>query len=181
MNKIGVGIVGASPERGWAAWAHIPALQALPQYEIRAVSTSRRESAEAAQQVYRVDAFDNPQDLVRHDGVDLVVVSVKVPNHYPVVMAGIEAGKMVYCEWPLGMNTGQAMEMASRARQAGVRTVVGLQGRFSPQVQHARRLVEDGYVGEVLSTCLVGSGIAWGDVTPRAAPICSTKEMAPPF
>lgn len=165
MKKIGVGIIGASPERGWAAWAHIPALQALPQYEIRAVSTSRRESAEAAYRAYRVEAYDNAHDLVRHDGVDLVVVSVKVPNHYPAVLAALEVGKMVYCEWPLGLNTAQAAEMASRARQCGVRTVVGLQGRFAPQIQHARRLIEGGYLGSLLSATLVGSGSAWRNFT----------------
>jgi predicted dehydrogenase len=168
MKKIGVGIIGASPARGWAVWAHIPALRALPQYEIRAVSTSRRESAEAAQRAFQVDAYDNPQDLIRHSGVDLVVVCVKVPNHYPLVLAALDAGKMVYCEWPLGVNTTQALEMESRAKQTGMRTVVGLQGRFSPQIQQARRLIEDGYVGEVLSTTLVSSGTAWGGSTSRS-------------
>ncbi len=168
MNKIGVGIIGASPERGWAAWAHVPALRALPQYEIRAVSTSRRESADAAHRAYHVDSYDNPHDLVRHEGVDLVVVSVKVPNHYAAVMAAFEAGKMVYCEWPLATDTAQALEMASQARQAGVRTVVGMQGRFAPQVQHARRLIEEGYLGDILSTTLVGSGIGWGGTTLRS-------------
>lgn len=168
MKKIGVGIVGASPERGWAVWAHIPALRALPQYEIRAVSTSRRESAEAAQRTFQVDAYDNPDDLIRHNGVDLVVVCVKVPNHYSLVLAALDAGKMVYCEWPLGVSSTQAQELESRAKQVGVRTVVGLQGRFSPQIQEARRLIQDGYVGDVLSTALVSSGTAWGGRTPRS-------------
>ncbi|HAG60110.1 MAG TPA: oxidoreductase, partial [Arthrobacter bacterium] len=35
---MGVGIIGVSPARGWAAIAHIPALRALPNYEIRALS-----------------------------------------------------------------------------------------------------------------------------------------------
>jgi predicted dehydrogenase len=47
-STIGVGIIGASPDKGgWAVTAHIPALQALPDYRLVAVSTSRRESAEA--------------------------------------------------------------------------------------------------------------------------------------
>jgi predicted dehydrogenase len=167
MKRIGVGIIGASPERGWAAWAHVPALQALPQYEIRAVSTSRRESAEAAQKAYGVDAYDNVHDLVRHEGVDLVVVAVKVPNHYQAVLAAIEAGKMIFCEWPLGIDTAQAVEMESRAAKSGVRTVVGLQGRFAPPIQHARRLFEDGYIGKILSATLGGSGTAWGGLTSR--------------
>jgi predicted dehydrogenase len=41
---IGVGIVGGSVS-GWAALGHIPALRALPGYELRAVSASRRASA----------------------------------------------------------------------------------------------------------------------------------------
>ncbi len=36
-STLGVGIVGVSPVRGWAAAAHIPALRALPNYEIRAL------------------------------------------------------------------------------------------------------------------------------------------------
>jgi predicted dehydrogenase len=41
-STLGVGIVGVSPVRGWAATAHIPALRALPDYEIRALSTTTR-------------------------------------------------------------------------------------------------------------------------------------------
>jgi len=41
MKKTGVGIMDASSERGWAVWAHVP----LPHCEIRAVSTSQRESS----------------------------------------------------------------------------------------------------------------------------------------
>jgi predicted dehydrogenase len=48
-NRIRVGIIGANPDRGWAAQAHIPALQSLSDdFEITALSTSRRESADAA-------------------------------------------------------------------------------------------------------------------------------------
>ena len=45
---LGVGIIGVSPVRGWAATAHIPALRALPNYEIRALSAHTAESARAA-------------------------------------------------------------------------------------------------------------------------------------
>ena len=47
-SKIRVGIVGASASRGFASIAHIPALRALPQFEIVAVCTARQQSAEAA-------------------------------------------------------------------------------------------------------------------------------------
>src|SRR3954451_13693009 len=105
-SKIRVGIVAANPSRGFASIAHIPALQALPDFEISAVCTTRQDSAEAAATPYGVPlAFCDAQNLAQHPAVDLVTVSVKVPDHYLPVMAAIEAGKHVYCEWPLGRNT----------------------------------------------------------------------------
>src|ERR1700736_4871791 len=128
-NKIRVGIVGANPSRGVASIAHIPALQALPDFEISAVCTTRQDSADAAAKHFGVPlAFSDAEKLARGPAVDLVTVSVKVPDHYLPVMAAIEAGKHVYCEWPLGRNTDEAARMSDAANRNGVRHVVGLQG-----------------------------------------------------
>jgi predicted dehydrogenase len=102
-DKIRVGIIGASPGRGFASIAHIPALHALPDFEITAVCTTRQASAEAAAKHFNIPlAFSDPAQLAQHPEVDLVTVCVKVPDHYQPVMAAIDAGKHVYCEWPLG-------------------------------------------------------------------------------
>jgi len=96
-SKIRVGIVGANPQRGFASVAHIPALQALPDFEITAVCTSRQDTAEAAARHYGARlAFSDCEKLAQHPDVDLVTVSVKVPDHYRPVMAAIEAGKHIY-------------------------------------------------------------------------------------
>ena len=133
-GKIGVGIIGAAPDRGWALTAHVPALKSLPSYEIRAVSTTRRESAEAAARAFGAEQwFDNHQELVCSPKVDLVAVTVKVPYHFELVTAAIAAGKSVYCEWPLGNGLAKAVEISERARKSGVRGAVGLQARSAPQ------------------------------------------------
>ena len=45
MSKISVGVIGASPLRpGWTVTAHLPALLALAEYELRAVATSSEAS-----------------------------------------------------------------------------------------------------------------------------------------
>ena len=64
---------------------------------------------------------------------------------------------MQFCEWPLGSKLAEAEEIAVRAKQVSARTAVGLQARCSPTVRYVRDLIRDGYVGEVLSTTLVGS------------------------
>jgi predicted dehydrogenase len=75
-RRIRVGIIGANPDRGWAAQAHIPALRSLSDdFEITALSTSRRESADAAGELFGVPlAFDNHQDLVNNPAVEQPVI-----------------------------------------------------------------------------------------------------------
>src|SRR5256884_849746 len=163
-KRIRVGIIGANPDRGWAAQAHIPALKSLSDdFEITALSTSRRESADAAARLFDVPvAFDNHQELVNSPNVDVVAVTVKVPYHLELATAALEAGKAVYCEWPLGNGLEEAETLAALAKERGVLAVAGLQARSAPSVAYVRDLVDQGYVGEVLSTTLVGSGMGWG-------------------
>src|SRR5437764_7817279 len=163
-KRIRVGIIGANPDRGWAAQAHIPALQSLgDDFEITALSTTRRESADAAGKLFGVPAaFDNHQALVMSPTVDVVAVTVKVPYHLELATAALEAGKAVYCEWPLGNGLKEAEILAVLAKKKSVLAVVGLQARSAPSVAYVRDLIEQGYVGEVLSTTLIGSGMSWG-------------------
>ena len=53
--------------------------------------------------------------------------------------------------------------MAALAAEQGVRTVVGLQARQAPAIEFVQELLSDGYVGEVLSTTMVGLSVP-GDV-----------------
>src|SRR5438270_3258689 len=163
-TTLGVGIIGVSAQRGWAATAHIPALRALPNYEVRALSAHSAESARAAGEVFGVGAvFSDHEQMVTQPDIDLVVVTVKVPHHRELVSAAIAAGKGVYCEWPLGRDLDDARAMAALAARHDVRTVVGLQARQAPAIEFVQELLSDGYVGEVLSTTMIGLSIP-GDV-----------------
>ncbi|VFR32319.1 putative oxidoreductase [plant metagenome] len=169
MSKIGVGVIGASPLRpGWAVTSHLPAIAALPGYELRAVATSSADSATAAAQAYGVPAFGNAAELIARPDVDLVVVTVKLPYHRELVAAAIAAGKQVMCEWPLGLDLAETQALHQQAQAAGLRTLIGLQARMAPAIRYARDLVAQGYVGDVLATTMIGSGLGWGPVTDRA-------------
>jgi predicted dehydrogenase len=166
-STLGVWIIGVSPVRGWAATAHIPALRALPNYEIRALGAHSEESARAVREAFGVGAaFSDHEQLVTQPDIDVVAVTVKAPLHRELVSAALAAGKAVYCEWPLGRDLDDARVMAALAAEHGVRTVVGLQARQAPAIEFVRELLGDGYVGEVLSTTMVGLSVA-GDVVGR--------------
>ncbi len=97
-----------------------------------------------------------------------MTVSVKVPDHYEPVVAAIEAGKHVYCEWPLGRDTAEAERMLDAAERRGIRHAVGLQGQVSPAINYVKDLIAEGYVGRVLSATMIGCAPNWGATIDRA-------------
>jgi predicted dehydrogenase len=157
-DRIRVGIVGATVTQGgsgWGANAHVPALKALPGYELKAVCTAHEDTAKASAAAFGVErGFHRFSEMAAHPEIDLIAVCVRVPGHRDLVMAGLQAGKAVFCEWPLGATLAEAEEMAGLARQRALKTVIGLQGRSDPAILYARDLVQGGYIGEVLTASL---------------------------
>lgn len=166
-TKIRVGFIGLNPGSHWAATAHLPALKSLSAaYEIVGVANSTPESAERTAKALGLPyAFKSYKELVASDKVDLVVVTVKVPHHFELVSAALNAGKHVYCEWPLGNGLNEAKKLATLAEEKGVVAVVGTQMKYAPEISFLKQLIADGYVGQVLSTTLVGTGGNWGNTT----------------
>ena len=162
--RVRVGIVGATVTpggSGWGANAHVPALNALPDYELKAVCTAHAETARASAAAFGAElAFHNFDDMVTHPDVDLVAVVVRVPGHHRLVVRALEAGKAVFCEWPLGATLAEAETMANLASARRLRTAVGLQARSDPTLTYARELVQQGYVGEVSSVNVSSVGQA---------------------
>src|SRR6476646_6330366 len=141
-DKIRIGLIGASVRGTWSSRSHLPALQASADVELTAVCTTRADSAEAARQAYGARlAFDDWCKLVASPKIDAVAVVVRVPSHYKPTKAALEAGKHVYCEWPLGRTTAEAEELAALAKARGLVTAVGLQARVNPAIMHMKEQV----------------------------------------
>jgi predicted dehydrogenase len=155
-----VGLIGAGGR--WGPRAHVPALKGVSEAELYAVCTAHPETAQAAADKFGVTrAYGNDKALAADAEVEAVVIAVRVPAHYELTKNAIEAGKHVFCEWPLGANTKEAEELAALARKKNARTMVGLQRRASPSYLYMRELIQQGYVGQVLAVnmMLIGSGV----------------------
>lgn len=158
-TKIRVGIVGANLHRGWAAWAHVPALAELDEYELVAVATRRPETAREAAATFHVPhAFTDAGELAAHPYVDLVVVSVRAAGHSAAVRAALAAGKHVLCEWPLTVRAAEAVDLADAATAAGVVHAVGLQAYASAGARFVRDVLDGGRIGRVESVSFIGAG-----------------------
>ncbi|MFN8526236.1 MAG: Gfo/Idh/MocA family oxidoreductase [Chloroflexota bacterium] len=159
-DKIRVGIVGATVTQGgsgWGANAHVPAIKALPDFELKAVCTAHEDTAKASAAAFGADlAFHDFEEMIASPDIDVISVVVRVPGHHRLVMSALEAGKAVFCEWPLGATLAEAEDMFNLANSNSLCSAVGLQSRSDPTFNYARELIQQGHIGEVVSANMLG-------------------------
>src|ERR1700730_9671569 len=146
---IRVGLIGVG---NWALNGPVRVLSLMPQYEMAAVYSQRRDAAQSAADTFGIrHVVGSIDELVRHPDVDIVLVLTTGPQHEEAVRAAIAAGKTVYCEWPLTPDSKTSAELVDLAAEAGVQTILGTQRRFAPGLRYLKDLLGDGYVGRVRS------------------------------
>ncbi len=147
-EKVRVAVIGAT----WGERAHVPAAKSLPEMELAAVCTAHPETAAAmAERTGAAMAYSDISQLVRDPDIDLVTIAARPALHHPLAAAAIKGGKHVYCEWPAALNVAEAEDLAKLARDHSRMVSVGLQARWSPIIMNMQRLIQEGYVGEVLN------------------------------
>ncbi len=146
------GIAGADSKAGWAKVSHVPAVIGLPGVKLAAVTTRNEQRAREAAEAFGAHRwFSDPFAMIRDDRVDLVTLAVKVPAHYELVLAALDAGKAVYCEAPLGRTEEMVCAVGS------LHTAIGLQGRLNPTVRRAVQLIRSGNIGRPLNARIVST------------------------
>ncbi|KAI0339574.1 NAD-binding Rossmann fold oxidoreductase [Trametopsis cervina] len=163
MSPIRLGVIGLSA-RGWASSSLIPPIfdpLLSSKYTLTALCTSSEASAKASAAKYTELAGrpvrgyfgeSGPYDIANDPEVDMVVVSVKVPDHYKAAIPAIEAGKDIFIEWTPGRDLEETARLADAARKKGVRSLVGAQSMHSITAKKIKELVDNGKVGRVLSS-----------------------------
>jgi predicted dehydrogenase len=167
QKEIRVGIVGANAETSWAKVSHVRAISGFPDLKLAAVATRSEQSAQEAAKAFGADRwFSDPLAMIQDDLIDVITISVKVPEHRELVLAALNAGKAVYCEAPLGRTVAEAEEMASAA--GSLHTAIGLQGRLNPAVRRAAQLISSGKIGRPLNARIVSTNIGFGPELPSS-------------
>lgn len=87
------------------------------------------------------------QDLLKHPGLDVILVSSPTALHHEHVIAALAAGRHVFCEKPMARTERQAEAMLNAARQSSGCLYVGHTLRFFPHYAKARELLRAGVIG----------------------------------
>jgi predicted dehydrogenase len=174
QKEIRVGIVGANAKSSWAKVSHVPAINGLPGLKLVAVATRNEQSAREAAEAFSAEHwFSDPLAMIDDDRIDVITISVKVPEHRELVLAALEAGKAVYCEAPLGRTLVETEEMASAV--GSLHTAIGLQGRLNPAVRRAAQLISSGKIGRPLNARIVSTNVGFGPEMPSSCDYFNKK------
>ena len=149
IGMVGYAFMGAAHSQAWRTVGRVYDLPIVPR--MRAIC-GRNEArvAEAAERLGWASYETDWRKLIERDDIDLVDVCTPGSSHAEIAIAALEAGKHVLCEKPLANTVEEARQMAEaaeRARQRGVRSMVGFNYRRVPAIALARQLIRDGRLG----------------------------------
>jgi predicted dehydrogenase len=145
-GRLRVAVVGTG---SWAQRAHLPGWQRDGRAEVVAVADTNAGALAKAAETFGVPrAVNDYRELLDDPGIDVVDVVTGNRPHYQVSWDALQAGKHVLCEKPVHPDYRKTREAADLAAARGLKTKVGFTFRYAPAVQFARRLIDEGYVGE---------------------------------
>lgn len=148
-KTVRVALVGA----GAAAQVnHIPAYRKLKDVEVVALCEPDRPRARAVSQRFQIPhVFDDLQDLLRTESLEVDAIDICTPTHMHAAMAlaSLSYGKHVLLERPFVRRTAEAEAIVEAASRAGRIAMVAFNHRFRPDAQMMWQFVRKGELGTI--------------------------------
>jgi predicted dehydrogenase len=155
-QRLNVGLIGA----GFMGQAHSLAYAAMPMFFWPSPAIPHRKliaeldattAADAAQRFGFDHATDDWRRVVEDSAVDVVDIATPNDSHCEIAIAAAEAGKHILCEKPLARTAEEAARMVDAVERAGIVHMVAFNYRRTPAVALAKRYIEEGAIGRLLS------------------------------
>ena len=146
MDKVGIGIIGCGNISG----AYLKALAGFQALELRALADRRPEAAQAAATPLGLHAC-SVDELLRDDGIEIVVNLTVPAAHVEVGLQAIAAGKHVHSEKPLGLTVADATRLLDAAARRSVRVGCAPDTFLGGGHQACRALVDSGAIGRAVA------------------------------
>ena len=146
MDKVRIGIIGG----GMMGSQHGHNLLKNADAELLAIADPQEQQVQrfSEQEGVSVRYYRDYEQLLKQDDIDAVIIASPNAMHAEQTIAAAQAGKHIYCEKPMAITLDDCKKMVAAVKQAGVKFLIGYHRRFNPLVQHAKKLVNDGYFGD---------------------------------
>jgi predicted dehydrogenase len=146
---IGYDFMGRVHSSAWRQVAHF--FKDVPFEPVLKVVVGRTEAkvAEARDRLGFEEYSTSWRDVMGRKDIDVVDICTPGDAHAEVAIAAAEAGKAILCEKPLANSVGEAERMLAAANKAGVIHMLCHNYRRCPAVTLAKRIIDDGQIGEI--------------------------------
>lgn len=140
-----IALIGA----GKMGLSHLSILGAHPSVEIVGVCDTSKMVVEVLERYSGFKCFSDFIKMVDESLPDAVFVSVPTKHHYPMVKELLKRGIHVFTEKPFCLNPEESNELTQIAKKSGLVNQVGYHNKFVGTFREVKRLVKDGYIGEI--------------------------------
>ncbi|MGO4253523.1 Gfo/Idh/MocA family protein [Paenarthrobacter nicotinovorans] len=151
VGMVGYAFMGAAHSHAWRTAPRFFDLPRTP--ELTAVAGRNPDGVKAAAAKYGWASTETDwRRLIERDDIDLIDICTPGNTHAEIAIAALEAGKHVLCEKPLANSVEEAEKMtvvAQAAAERGVLSMCGFSYRRTPALALAKRMVEEGRLGEI--------------------------------
>ena len=146
-KRYNVGIVGY----GWVSTAHIAAINATSRGQVTAICSARSlDSAQAsARHGGAIRCYRQLDEMLKDPELDAVSICSYPQDHAKQAVAAARAGKHLIIEKPLALNWADCVAIQKAVQEAGVRTCVCFECRFSSQFVTIKAVIDQGLLGRI--------------------------------
>ena len=147
MGDLNVGIVGL----GWVAGAHIETFKNVEGANVTAVCSRRTHDPADLERTYGLPlkAYTDYAQMLADDTIDIVSICTPHPFHPEQAIAAAKAGKHLVLEKPIALTFEDARRVKAAIDEAGVKTCVCFELRFSAHFSMIRAVLEQGLLGDI--------------------------------
>ncbi|MGZ3861808.1 MAG: Gfo/Idh/MocA family protein [Bacteroidia bacterium] len=130
-----IGVIGA----GHLGKIHLSLLKQVKDFTVVGFFDNDKVVSEKVKAEFGIEAFTNADELIRQcDAVNIVTPTL---FHFDYASRVIKAGKHVFIEKPVTLNTNECKKLAQLAREAGITAQAGYVERFNPAFLAAEKFV----------------------------------------
>ena len=149
-DKVRWGIISTA---GIAEKSFIPALRETDRGQLVAVSSRSKDTAQAFADQHGIpEVFGSYADMLASDRIDAVYNPLPNTMHAEWTIAAAEAGKHIFCEKPLAMNTDEIRSMVAACEKHSVQLVEAFVFLYHAQSLKLRELLDGGAIGDIVTS-----------------------------
>ena len=153
MKKLNIGVIGY----GFMGRTHSNAFRQVTKFfdteyqpVLKAVCARNEDRVKSFADNWEYESYETDwRRLLERDDIDAIDIAAPNHMHREIAIAAAEAGKIVLCEKPLGLNPAESQDMVDAVEKAGVPNMVWFNYRFVPAVALAKKLVDSGKLGRI--------------------------------